>query len=455
MKRLLSTGVLLALACAAFVSASAQSQSNREVLNAWLKAYNAGDDASLMSFEQKYFGDSNIAFAHDSREETGGLELVKIESEEPLKLSALLKEHDSAALWEATLTRTSADAAKLSNLAYRALPMPQAGAVAALDTFASKLDRLDKFSGVLLVKKGNTILFRKAFGLADRASGAPVTLDTRFYFASQGKMFTAVSVLQLVADGKVSLDDPIGKYLTDYPNAEVARKVTVRELLTHRGGTGEMSILEAKDTQNRAWVRSISDIIKLNGARGPAFEPGTKMDYSNYGFILLGALVEKVSGKSYYDYVDSHIFKPAGMLHTSFPLREEPNGIAIGYTQADGKLVSSMDQLPWRGTPAGGGVSTADDMARFVSALNAGKLLSPAMLTEATKVQSKWYGYGFITSGLDGFPYWGHGGGAPGNSLVLDYYPVTDTTFVCMANRDPPVCDRLAFNWLFRSPKAP
>ena len=91
----------------------------------------------------------------------------------------------------------------------------------------------------------------------------------------------------------------------------------------------------------------------------------------------------------------------------------------------------------------------------FYAALNAGKLLSPAMLAEATKVQSEWYGYGFISASFEGFRYWGHGGGAPGNSLVLDYYPATDTTFVCMANRDPTVCDRLAFNWLFRSPRTP
>jgi CubicO group peptidase (beta-lactamase class C family) len=280
-------------------------------------------------------------------------------------------------------------------------------------------------------------------------------LNTPFYFASQGKMFTAVSVLQLIEAGKLSLDDPIGKHLRDYPNPDMA-KVTVRQLLTHQGGTGEMGILEPQDTQNRDKVRSIDDIIALNGLRSPNFPPGSKYEYSNYGFLLLGKLVEKISGQSYYEYVEDHIFRPAGMTHTRFPLRED-TGMAIAYTNRDGGPVrSAMDQLPWRGTPAGGGVSTESDMQSFVTALKSAKLLSPGMLAEATKKQVKeQYGYGFISSGFYGFPYWGHGGGAEGMSLVLSYYPVSDTIFVCESNRDPPICDRLAFNYLFRSPKTP
>jgi D-alanyl-D-alanine carboxypeptidase len=424
-------------------------------LRGWLVAYNAGDTDSLKSFEEQYLGNSDIAFAQDSREETGGFELIAVETSEPLKLSALLRERDSPVIWRVKLERASADSDKLLRLNYLPLPQTQKLALASLNAFGSRLTDHNKFSGVVVVEKQGKILFGKAWGMADRAAKTPVTLRTQFYFASQGKMFTAVSILQLVEKGRVSLDDPVGKYLTNYPNAEVAQKVTIRDLLTHSGGTGEMGILEPQDSNNRAWVRSIADIIKLNGARAPAFEPGTKFEYSNYGYVLLGAVIEKVSGESYYDYAQEHIFRPAGMAHTDYPLRERVKGIAVTYTAFDGPLRPSADQLPWRGTPAGGGVSTATDMLNFVTALNSGKLLSPATLAEATKQQTHGYGYGFISSGREDLRYWGHGGGARGMSLVLDYYPTTKTTFVCMSNRDPPICDRLAFNYYFRSPRSP
>jgi len=429
--------------------------SNAAILKHWLTTYHSARDADLKAFAQRYMGNSDIAFALDTREETGGFSLVKIQTDEPLKLTALIRERLSKALWQVTMTRTSPGALPLERLRYRPVPMSsQADALAALDAFATRLAAADHFSGVLAVSTKGQTVFAKAWGLADRGTKTPVSIDTPFLFASQGKMFTAVAVLQLIEAGKVNFDDPIGRYLPDYPNAEVAQKVTVRELLAHTDGTGEMGLLEPQDGKNRAAVHSIADIIALNGTRGPAFEPGSKFDYANYGYILLGALIEKVSGQSYYDYVQEHVFRPAGMTHSGYPLREAMSGVAVGYTRSDsGGLRDSSDQLPWRGTPAGGGVSTAGDMLRFTAALNAGKLLSPAMLAEATKRQTKWYGYGFISVSDDGFTYWGHGGGAQGNSLVLGYRPANETSLVCMSNRDPPICDRLAFNFLFRSPK--
>lgn len=439
-------------------AAGAPLEPNAQILKSWLSTFNSGDGKSLEAFEERYFGDSDIAFARDSREESGGFDLIRIESDEPLKLTALLRQRNFPSTWRLTITREDVNAPKLKTLSYEALPMSQSEALASLTGFADRLAAADEFSGVIAVSQHGRPLLAQAWGLADRERRTPVRLDTPFLFASQGKMFTAVAVFQLLDQGPVSLDDPIGRYLTDYPNAEMARKVTVRELLAHKGGTGEMGILEPGDADNRSRVHSIDDIIKLNGARGPAFEPGTRFDYSNYGYLLLGALVQRVTGDSYYDYVSRHIFRVAAMTHTSYPLREHMTGVAVGYTTyGDKPLHPSTDWLPWRGTPAGGGVSTAGDMLRFVGALNAGKLISRETLATATTRQphAHGFGYGFISSAVDGFPYWGHGGGAPGSSLVLDYYPVTDTTFVCMSNRDPIVCDRLAFNYLFRAPRTP
>ena len=443
----------------------ARAESNLDVLHAWLQAFNGGNAAALSAFQRSHLGDANIAFALDARDETGGFTLVRIQKDTPTGLSALLRQRNYPSLWRLTMSRGSPDALPLADFSYLPVPVPRSQALAALSAFAKRLSVADKFSGVIAVARHGRQVFAKAWGLADRASRRPVTPATPFLLASQGKMFTAVAVLQLIEQGRIGFDDPVGKYLADYPNATAAREVTVRELLTHSDGLGSMSLLQQiggtrrrqeQFAENRAAVRSIGDIIRINGARPPAFEPGTRFEYDNYGYIVLGAIVQQVSGQSYYDYVADHVFQPAGMTHTGYPLRESMAGVAVPYSNFNGVAPQNVSAaLPWRGTPAGGGVSSVGDMIRFVAALNRGKLLSATLLARAVRNEAPgahgWYGFGFITSGVDGFPYWGHGGGAPGQSLVLDYYPLTDTTFVCMSNRDPPVCDRLAFNFLFRS----
>ena len=424
----------------------ARSLTAQQVFEEWLAAYNAADAAALTKFYESRLGYPDIDYALDTREETGGLDLIEIERSEPLKFVARLRERDFAAFQRLTFELEDASSGKLRALEQTPEPLAMPEAIAALDAFAGKLAARDRFSGVFVVEENGKRLYEKAFGLADRESRTAVRLDTPFFIASQGKMFTGVAVLQLVEARKVALDDPIGKYLTDYPNKVVAEKVTVRHLLTHRGGAGDIGILRPEEAANRAWVRTIADLIKVNGSRPPAFEPGTEEAYSNYGFILLGALIEKVSGRSYYDYVNEHIFRLAGMTATRFPTLDELAGVAIPYTKVHDKIVNASDTLPWRGLSAGGGVSTAGDELKFIAALKEGKLISAAMLQEATRRQTPWYGYGFISSEPDDYPHWGHGGGAPGTSTVLAVYPTNGVTMVCLSNRDGPVCDRLAFN---------
>lgn len=411
----------------------------------WLVAFNRNDRAVLTEFNARRFGepDHNIEYLLDSREETDGLDEVAVERNEPLEFVALTQERSFPVQRRITVRVEDAASGRLDHITQAPLQIPQAKALEAFDAFATQLAAADRFSGVLVIEQNGQRLYAKPFGLANREDDTPVQLGTPFLFASQGKMFTAVAVLQLVAAGKLGLDDPLGKHLSDYPNKAMAA-VTIRQLLSHQGGTGDIGVLQPDEGTNRAWVRSIADLIKLNGDRAPAFAPGSDFEYSNYGFLLLGAVVEAVSGQSYYDYVAEHVFAPAGMTATRFPTLEEMDGVARGYTQADdGTLMPSADQLPWRGTPAGGGVTTADDEVRFVEALEAGKLIPLTLLEEAIKQQTDWYGYGFISSGPDEFPHWGHGGGATGNSAALSIYPTNDMTMVCLSNSDPPICDRL------------
>ncbi|MFL9582828.1 serine hydrolase domain-containing protein [Stenotrophomonas sp. AB1(2024)] len=411
----------------------------------WLAAFNSNDGAALRKFNEARFGDAghNIEYLLDSREETGGLAMVRVERNDATTFVALTKERNFPAYRRVTVQLQKPGSPLLDEISQDPLRMTQADALKAFDAFAARLAAADRFSGVLVIEQDGKRLYAGHFGLADREQQVPVRLDTPFLFASQGKMFTAVAVLQLIGAGKVGFDDPIGRYLVDYPDKKMA-KVTIRQLLAHQGGAGDMGVLNPDEGENRAWVRSIGDLIKLNGRRPPEFPPGSRFEYSNYGFVMLGALVEKVSGQSYYDYVAEHIFKPAGMKATRYPVAAQMATVARGYTQGEsGALIPSADQLPWRGSPAGGGVSTAGDEVRFVEALRAGKLIPLPLLIEATRQQTDWYGYGFISSGPAEFPHWGHGGGAAGNSAALSVYPSNNMTMVCLSNRDPPVCDRL------------
>ncbi len=184
--------------------------------------------------------------------------------------------------------------------------MTEADALKALSARANRLAGEDELSGAVLVAKDDRVLFRHAYGLADRSRGIPNTIRTRFRIGSMNKMFTAVAILQLVEAGKVKLAAPLGTYLPDYPNRQVATKVTIDQLLTHTGGTGD--IFGPSFDAHREQLRTLADYVKLYGKRRLEFAPGSRWAYSNYGFILLGVVIEKATGQSYYDYVHAHIY---------------------------------------------------------------------------------------------------------------------------------------------------
>ncbi len=418
-------------------------------VQAWLHAFNADDAAAL-----KALGDESAQYDRDKHEETGGLTFVKIDSDDGHTIVATAREKRSPETWRLTFVRDPADSSRFKEVHRYADPMhSMKEALAALNGFAARMAKKDKFSGVLMVAKDGKPLYAKAFGTM--GPGRPANaLDTKFYYASLGKLFTTVAILQLVDAGKVSLDTPIIKYLPDYPNKPVAKEVTVRMLLLMRDGLGGINILMPKYVANRAKVRSLSDLIALNANRKPEFRPGSKYEYNNFGMVLLGAIVQQVSGKDFYAYVKSHIFDPTGMTRTSYPLRGHMDDIATPMTHWGNKpLHSPLKYWPWRGTPAGGGVSTAGDLVRFTVALAHGRLISQKLLAAAVKPRPSHVGFGFIMSGLNGFNYWGHGGDGIGTNSVIDYYPQTGVSFACLANRDPIVCDRLAENFFFRTPR--
>jgi D-alanyl-D-alanine carboxypeptidase len=331
--------------------------------------------------------------------------------------------------------------------------MTEADAVAALAAHAKQRARADEFAGALLVAHHGKVLLQDAWGQADRKARTANTPATRFRIGSMNKMFTAVATLQLVEAGKLALDDAIGKHLPDYPNKQVAGKVTVRHLLTHTGGTGD--IFGPQFDQHRLQLRKHRDYLKLYGRRGLTQEPGSRFEYSNYGFVLLGALIEHVTGGSYDDYVDQHVFRPAGMRSTgALPEAVEVPDRAVGYLRPSpgSDWVPNTDTLPWRGTAAGGGYSTVGDLLGFAQALDSRRLLSEATLAEATRPHQQDYGYGFGVQGEGRLRSYGHGGGAPGMNGELRIFPQLGYVVVGLSNLDPPAASELVEFFTLRMP---
>jgi CubicO group peptidase (beta-lactamase class C family) len=419
-------------------------------LSAWLLAFNQADRDALAAFDRVYGQREPLEDTLSYRDYTGGFTLLAIQDEGPKALVATLRERD-AGMADVTLTLRLADGdpATLAALDFQTKPIVRLGQAEAVDGLRRRAAALaddDQFSGAYLVARHGEVLAEHAHGMADRAAATANTLDTRFRFGSAGKMFTAVAVLQLVEAGELSLDATVDTYLPGYPNRDVATRVTLRHLLTHTGGTGGLDNLERDYAGDRSALRSHGDYLEAHGTRGLAFEPGTKVDYSNYGFVLLGAIIENVTGQDYYEVLDKKVFAPAGMASTGAePESASVPGRAVAYRRQGDAWVDAAATLPWRGTAAGGGYTTVGDLLKFAQALQAGKLLSPAMLAQATspQMQENWYGFGFITVGEGGLRRYGHGGDADGMNADFRVFPESGWVLVSLSNFDPPSAYRL------------
>jgi len=330
--------------------------------------------------------------------------------------------HASASLTAALLLTASALRAQANN----PTPVPEAALVSRLENTVDSLARLDQFSGVVMLAKQGAPVFQRAWGVADREAHRPNNMETAFNLGSINKVFTATAIRQLAAAGRLDLDSVLGKYWPDYPNAAVASQVTIRELLNHRSGIGG-NIFDAPSGGARHDVRSNRDYLPLFVNEPLQFPPGTRQAYSNAGYVVLGLLVERLSGEDYYQYVDRHIYQPAGMTHTAaYPVDSLPPNTAIGYTRGEddppptAPLQRNTDLLPGRGSAAGGGYSTAGDLALFLRALRAGK--------------------------IPGGPPTGIGvaGGTVGVNAVVEGGLPGGYDLIVLTNLDPPAAERVA-----------
>jgi CubicO group peptidase (beta-lactamase class C family) len=313
-----------------------------------------------------------------------------------------------------------------------------------LDTYLETNTEKDIFSGVVLFAREGKPIFKKAYGMADKERNIPNQLNTKFCIGSMGKMFTAVAIAQLVEQGKLSYDDLIGKYLgADWILSEVGEKVKISHLLSHTSGIAEFLDDEFYKSEAGTY-RPLEDRKPIVKEKSLTFEPGTRWAYCNIGFILLAAIIEKVTGRNYSDHLKKHIFDPAGMDNTFDSYRNKTlSNVALGYdkVQEEGKAI-------WRktgffskndGTPSGGGYSTVDDLLNFSEALRSDLLISSEskelLMSAKPGLSSVNYGYGFWIENSSKFGrVVGHGGVAPGVSANFRMFLDRGYTLITLSN---------------------
>ena len=324
--------------------------------------------------------------------------------------------------------------------------------VSQLNSLLEKAALEDSFSGAVLVAKDGKAIFEKAVGFANKETKVRNKTATRFNLGSINKSFTSVAITQLAQQGKLAYSDTIAKHLPDYPNKAVAEKVTIHQLLTHSSGLGDYLDREAV-----AQTKTLKDILPLFVNQPLLFEPGQKLQYSNSGYVVLGLIIERLSGRSYYDYVKEYIFRPAGMTRTdSFERDQKVADLAVGYTSMGpeglkpGPRRANTETLAGKGSSAGGGYSTVEDMLKFANALSTNKLLTPEfteiMFTGGgpQKPAGPGRGYGFMQNQMDGLRIIGNGGGGPGVNAMFRVYFGRGYTVVVLSNYDPPAAERIA-----------
>jgi CubicO group peptidase (beta-lactamase class C family) len=321
-------------------------------------------------------------------------------------------------------------------LAAQSLPPHVVRQIDAVVEHARTAEQLPAVS-IAIAVNGN-VVFKKAYGWADLENSIPATTESLFRTASVAKPMTAVGALELVEKGKLDLDAPIQKYCPAFPVKPWP--ITTRELLGHLAG-----IRAYKDREIFSTVHYVNTIDGMSFFKDDPllFEPGTKYGYSTYGYTVVGCVMEGASGERFPEYMDAHVFKPAGMDHIAVDdvYSIVPHRVR-GYTFQNGKVIN----MPLNDTsykiPGGGYVATAEDLAKLGAAVMSGKLLKPETVTamwtpQHTKdgVETR-YGMGWGKAELDGETIYAHSGDQPGTRTSLFVIPARRMAFAVMINME-------------------
>ena len=320
-----------------------------------------------------------------------------------------------------------------------------------LPNLKAHLDRWganDQFTGAVLVAKGDQILFRQTYGMADRATGEPLRLDSRFRLASVSKQFTAAAILRLRDEGKLSVDDPLCRWIEDCPPAWAP--IRLYHLLSHTAGIPDL--MARPGWGNRRVTPATPQELTDDSKRfGLSFAPGTKVGYNNAAYNLLGVVVEKASGQPLHDYLRTAFFEPLGMKDTGYD--DDRSGVVMGYANLAGGVTPQPNANLSIIFAAGALYSTLDDLLIWERALHQGDLLTPASYAQMIADHSpadtpdergrphRAWGYGVFANSLGrrvspGFEerqiY--HTGSWSGFRNMMTHQPDQDVTVIVLSN---------------------
>jgi len=301
----------------------------------------------------------------------------------------------------------------------------------------------NQFSGTVLVAKDGKPILREGFGYANRELEVKAKPETVFRLGSITKQFTSASIMQLAEQGKLSIDDPISKYYDKAPAAW--SKVTLKHLLSHRSGIPSYTD-QPGFMVNKVMIDLTPDqLIELTRDLPLQFEPGSSYRYDNSGYILLGYVIEKVSGQKYADYLQEHIFTPLGMRHSGYDVASAiiPNR-ATGYTLNAGQWRNSAFIAMTLPYAAGSLYSTLDDLLIWEDALYADKVVSKASRELMSTDYGQRYGFGLGFGAVGDHKWIGHGGGINGFSTFVNRFPADGVTVVVLSNLQSAPSSRIA-----------
>lgn len=323
---------------------------------------------------------------------------------------------------------------------------PAADFKAAADALVAASYPADGPGAAVIVTRGGQVIYSAGRGLADVENRRSITIDTRFRLGSIAKQFTAATVLKLVEEGKMSLDDPVSRFIPDYP--QPGAKATIRQLLNHTSGIQDFSKIPGWITRNRHRPWTTRQLLAVFRDLPPKARPGTAWEYNNGGYVLLGAIVERVTDKPWHEAMDERIMKPLGLKSTSHPAPDAVDAsVARGYTDQDGKQVPIALSHLSVAHAAGGLQGSVADMARWAQALHHGEvvradlykeMISPARLADGS---TETYGMGLRLRQIRGRPALVHGGAGGGLDTDSAYVPSDDLFVAVFANSDDPQSD--------------
>ncbi len=431
-----------------------------ERITALLDAFNQNDSAAVARLMTKHVTEGfrtmvpmerHVQVFHSTYRQTGGADFYGIRTYAPPREQTVVIVRDRIyGGWHSLVLDFDDTEERISGITFTAA-RPPAGETSAPLTEAEFIEEArravsrgcerDVFSGAVLIARGDDVLFETACGEASKRFRVANDVDTKFNLGSMNKMFTATAIMQLVEDGRLDLDDPISRYVDEsWLPKEITEGVTIHHLLTHTSGLGSyfnQTFMRA----SRALYRELDDYKPLVNGDTLAFEPGAEFRYSNTGMLLLGVVIESVTGRSYFDFVRERIYEPAGMANSeSYSMDEPVPNLAIGYVPAPESEYGWRNNLfehVIKGGPAGGGFSTVRDLHRYARALMNHTLVSEESLARMWMDHAGvGYGYGFGVSDGPAGKVVGHSGGFPGLNGNLDVFPESGYVVAVLSNYD-------------------